>query len=164
MVRMFVVVLSLVLGTGSNALSQAPSDGSVPDWTGIRPPVLAEHATGGEIPMLIGGASFTGMVIYDIATAPASARWYNERHPEHSRKSPQNALLLSVASTAVPFVIGAVTYERTLSAGDELAFAGLVLGPSVGHWYAGRPRRALKTAGLRAGLGLFTAYMYACCT
>ncbi len=51
-----------------------------------------------------------------------------------------------------------------LAYGEELAFIGLIVGPGVGHGYAGRLGQGLTTAGVRAGTVAFTAYMYACCT
>ena len=124
----------------------------------------------------------TGLAVFDIATAPASARRYNERHvavvprldPRHgrygfvaswsfgrsrrtapqpvravappTRKSPRTAFLLSAASTTGPMLAGVALGNGT---GAGLFLTGLIVGPSVGHFYAGAPGRGLGTAALR---------------
>src|SRR6266550_4057581 len=125
--------------------------------------------------------SATALAIYDIATAPASARRYNERHlaivpqvdpwhgrygfsaslsfglsprtpppvphssPAGARKSPGTAVALSLASTVAPMGAGLAAGNAT---GAWLFLGGLVIGPSVGHFYAGQVVRGVGTAAL----------------
>lgn len=119
-----------------------------------------------------------GLGVFDIVTAPASARRYNERHlsvapivdirrhsyglsfawstgrttraprdrpPARARKSPGGALVLSLASTGVPMAVGAAAG----GGGGWVFLAGVVVGPSVGHFYAGQVGRGVGTAALR---------------
>lgn len=87
---------------------------------------------------------------FSIHRYAAEARAHAER-----RKSPVTATLLSIGLTLVPAAVG-----YPLAAGDSaetvgglLIGAGVVFGPSVGHWYAGRKVRPWVTAGLRLILG-----------
>ena len=131
-----------------------------------------------------------GLAITDIATAPASARRYNERRvriapmvnpqngsyglrvswsPGRSRpvpagalrmrmweqqtvpapKSPATAAAASFLATAIPM---ALAFPLGDEAGGWMFLSGLVIGPSVGHFYAGQGGRGFGTAALR-GLG-----------
>jgi hypothetical protein len=162
-------VLALLLPVVTAAQSRPP--GVTPGHGPHPHPALEEHATGGEAPLLVAGVSLLGLVGYDIATAPASARWHNELHPERPAKSPRTALLLSLAATTVPVGLGAIAYDRGSSGGSALSIAGagltivgLSAGPSAGHWYADRRSRALRNTGLRAALLLGAAYLESCCT
>jgi hypothetical protein len=76
-------------------------------------------------------------------------------------KSPAVGFALSLLSTGVPMAAGAGLGG---SAGGATAFlAGVVVGPSVGHFYAGRIWRGVGTAALRAaGLGAFIASAAGC--
>lgn len=128
---------------------------------------------------LISTAAVTGLAIFDIATAPAAVRHYNERQvaiapimnlrdgsfglsvslPLGRRrqppllqaprpyKSPTTGLLLSLGSTTVPMGLGIVGGS---TGGAWLFLGGIVVGPSVGHFYAGQVTRGLATTGLRA--------------
>jgi hypothetical protein len=127
---------------------------------------------------LVSTAAVTGLAIFDIATAPASVRRYNERQvsiaplvnlrdgsyglsvslplgrrrmppPQvsPSRKSPSTGLLLSLGSTAIPMGTGVLMQSN---GGAWVFLSGIVVGPSVGHFYAGQVVRGLGTAGLRA--------------
>jgi len=78
-------------------------------------------------------------------TAPASAGG-------RGRRSGAAALAISALATAVPIVLGAPTAHKS-DLGVGLMAAGVVLGPSAGHLYAGEYRRGLTTAGLRFGVG-----------
>lgn len=75
-------------------------------------------------------------------------------------KSETTALLLSLLGTVVPmamsapFVHGGSSEEGSDTA-DFVFLGALVLGPSLGHFYAGRPLRAL------AGIGVRTACLFA---
>ena len=124
----------------------------------------------------------TGSALYDIGTAPASARRYNQQHlsimprldPRHgsyglsaslsfgrssrasigsvaapARKSPGTAFVLSLASTAGPMLAGPAMGN---GAGGVLFLGGLIIGPSIGHLYAGQVGRGLGTIALR-GVG-----------
>jgi hypothetical protein len=64
---------------------------------------------------------------------------------------------MSVSTTLVPVGLGYVIAQQSNAIGGGLAFTGVVLGPSAGHWYAGRPGRGLATAALRLGTGLLAA-------
>jgi hypothetical protein len=70
-------------------------------------------------------------------------------------KSPGRAFALSGLSTVVPMVLGPAMRN---GAGALLFASGLVVGPSVGHFYAGQSERGLLTAALRgAASALFVA-------
>jgi hypothetical protein len=143
----------------------------------------------------------TGLAVFDIATAPASVRRYNERRVSiapyvnprdrsyglsvswfyrkstpvrlqpvsplpggsgdsvHSQKSPSTGFALSLLSTVAPMVVGVAAEQSTGNifngAGPPLILAGLVVGPSVGHFYAGQVVRGFSTAALR---GIGTAF------
>jgi len=139
---------------------------------------VAQDCGGGTF--LVSSVAVTGLAIFDIATAPASARRYNARQvaiapvvnlrdgsyglsvslplgrqrriplPQAParRKSPSTALLLSLGSTTVPMGSGVL---MSTSAGAWVFLSGIVVGPSVGHFYAGQTARGLGTAALRAG-------------
>ena len=68
---------------------------------------------------------------------------------------------IGFSHNVVPVVVGwAMTARGTGSQtlGVLLLASGVIVGPCVGHFYAGRPGRGLGTAALRAGLsvaGLF---------
>ncbi|HEY6224667.1 MAG TPA: hypothetical protein VIW26_12850 [Gemmatimonadales bacterium] len=144
----------------------------------LAPRSAAQDCSG--VTFLASAAAVTGLAIYDIATAPASARRYNERQvavapivnmrdraygvsfslpfgrtprppaplqavPRH--KSPSTALLLSLGSTTLPMGAGLVIHS---TGGAWMFLGGIVVGPSVGHVYAGQVARGLGTAGLRA--------------
>jgi hypothetical protein len=55
--------------------------------------------------------------------------------PSRSPKDPTTATLVSVGATLVPIALGIASKNGT--SGLILATAGVVLGPSAGHWYAG---------------------------
>jgi hypothetical protein len=114
--------------------------------------VLAEHGT--ETLPIPFAVSVLGLAAFDIATAASSARSHNEG-TEEGYRSPRTAFSLSLASTAVPVALGAVAgMSRSEEAGALLIASGMILGPSMGHWYAGKVGRGALTAALRAGLGL----------
>jgi hypothetical protein len=133
---------------------------SRPAWT---PPqlVLGEHATGGEVPLAIAAVSLAGFVVHDIVTAPSSARWHNQQYLNSAPKSGTTAILLSATSTVVPVVLGA---SMGSSGGVKLAAAGVAIGPSVGHWYAGRKGRGFRSFGIRSLLLISGLALEACCT
>ena len=129
---------------------------------------------------LISGLAVTGLAIYDIASVPQSVQRYNERQvafaplvnlrdrsygvsvslplgrrrqPALVRQSPPShksattGVLLSLGSTAIPAGWGVLENNTT---GAWVFLSGVVVGPSVGHFYAGQVLRGLGTAGLRA--------------
>jgi hypothetical protein len=63
-----------------------------------------------------------------------------------AQKSPGTAFALSFATTAVPMVAGGLASSE---AGGVAFLGGLVIGPSVGHLYAGQVGRGLGTILLR---------------
>ena len=76
--------------------------------------------------------------------------------------SPQSATLFSFFGTAVPVATGMILSRDAGESGASLVLVGLVIGPSMGHFYSQRPGRALGGIALRglavAGLGAaFTA-------
>ena len=73
-------------------------------------------------------------------------------------KSPKTALLWSLLGTALP-VAASAPFVWTPAAPDGagiLLVGALVIGPSLGHFYAGRPGRAFAGIGVRilGGAGL----------
>lgn len=117
---------------------------------GTVPIVLAEH---GDATLLVPfGAGVAGLALFDIFSAGESASRYNEREGA-ALKSPATATIVSVVGTAAPIGLGALLlntgYDGT---GALLVASGVLLGPSAGHWYAGRPGRGAVTAALRAGI------------
>jgi len=68
-----------------------------------------------------------------------------------ARKSGSTAFLISALSTFVPAGLGVVQASGTDGgAGGVLVFLGTLVGPSAGHFYAGKPGRALRGIGIRA--------------
>ena len=160
----------------------------------------AQACSGGGI--LFSTVAVAGLAVFDIATAPASVRRYNNglavvapyvnprdraygisvslplgrsrsgplpiAYPPPLRqdnvrphKSPAMGLALSLVSTAVPMAAGAGVSGT--AGGATLFLTGIVVGPSVGHFYAGRGWRGAGTAALRAaGMGAFIASFAGC--
>ena len=146
-----------------------------------------------EAGFVVSAIAVSGLAVFDIATASASARRYNQRHlavvPRvdvrhgsygfvaswsfgrssrvHARsyaapapKSPGTAFVLSLTSTAAPILLGAAIQDGV---GGVLVLSGLVVGPSVGHLYAGQVGRGLGTIGLRAGGTVAGLYLAVAC-
>ena len=143
-------------------------------------PVRAQDCSGGLF--FVSTAVVAGSAIYDIATASKSARRYNEKHlsiaplvsprsgsyglmaswsfgrsrqaPAPPRKSPSTAFQLSLFSTVIPMGAGAagLASSDTDAAGAFIFLGGLVIGPSVGHFYAGQGGRGIGTVLLRGGV------------
>jgi hypothetical protein len=107
----------------------------------------------------------TGSVLVFLGAPPAGAQPNPESgDPEDAppaatqlsgARSETGALMFSFLGTAVPVVVG---YERIRlanlksdesAAGALLVLGGLVIGPSLGHFYAGEPGRASFGIGLR---------------
>ena len=190
--------LFLVAGLGLPSLSEAQSGLSVRAML-----VPAEHASGGEAPMALAALGAAAVAVYDIVSAPASARWYNQRalavtpflQPEErrvglafsmplslgsspreplrlttgapGRKSPAAALALSLGATAVPIALGAMlgsTDAVSNEAVGALVAGGILIGPSVGHWYSERWVRGFATVALRAAAGALVLVFEGCCT
>jgi hypothetical protein len=138
---------------------------------------------------LIGGLTIAvaGLAVFDIATAPESARRYNAQHftitpqldpvrrsyglsvswnfgrrlhPPPPQKSPGRAFAYSLVSTTAPMALG---FAIENEAGAVAVLSGVVLGPSVGHFYAGQEERALITLALRgAGTTVALAALVGC--
>jgi len=137
----------------------------------------------------VSAAVVTASAIYDIASAPASARHYNRAHlsiaplvdpgnrsygfsaswsfgrSSHvaSRKSPSTAFLLSFASTTAPMLTGYGVGQAGSDAGGYVFLGGLVIGPSVGHFYVGEVGRGLATIALRGAGTVVGLYAIAPC-
>ena len=139
-------------------------------------PVRAQDCSGGVFfvsPAVVGGSA-----IYDIATASKSARRYNEKHlsvaplvnprdgsygvmaswsfgrsrraPPPPSKSPSTAFQWSFFSTVVPMGAGGLALASSDNeAGAVVFLGGLVVGPSIGHFYAGQAGRGIGTLLLR---------------
>ena len=165
-------VRALALAGGVLAIESGASVGAQCTDAGLIVPVIA----------------VTGLAVFDIATAPASARRYNRgpvavapyvnprdrsygvsfslsygrsrpvllgpvprlrTWPADSvrrQKSPGVALGLSLGSTVVPMAAGAGLRN---GGGAVVFLAGVIVGPSVGHLYAGQVWRGLGTMALR---------------
>lgn len=73
-------------------------------------------------------------------------------------KSPGAAVTLAIAGTALPFVAFAAAGNGDDGALVLAGLGGLIIGPSLGHFYAGDTRTGLVQAGVRAGsMGLMLA-------
>jgi hypothetical protein len=160
----------------------------------------AQTCSGGGL--LVSTIGVAGLAVFDIATAPASARRYNQgpvaiapymnprdrsygvsvtwfyRRPVpavpravrvlpavpsdslRAHKSPGAAFALSFFSTAAPMGVGAAMNN---GGGAGVFLAGVVVGPSVGQFYAGRPVRGLATAALRGAGALWFVSAIADC-
>ena len=115
--------------------------------------------------------------LYDIVTAPLSAKQHNQhfstfglkfsrdalvshanrsatyspRQSVRGRKSPALALLISLFATGIPTGLGLFYLEKEKYETSAVAIlsVGVVMGPSMGHFYAKKFRRGIVTAGLR---------------
>jgi hypothetical protein len=81
-------------------------------------------------------------------TAALPAQSDSLPHP----KSPRTALLLSLGATVVPYAIA----EQGQDQNTALAVAAILVGPAVGHFYAGKPGRGLVGMGIRVGVTAVT--------
>jgi hypothetical protein len=151
--RVLLGLVAFFLAIPTVGFAQTAGPIRLPDGIGGTPVVNWEH--GSEAAALFPAASVLGLVITDIATAPGSVGRYNLSHPD-DLKSPGTAFRMSLVSTAAPVVLGAIIIPVSPEVGGALIFTGVVVGPSVGHWYAGRTGRGLLTAGLRLGLTILT--------
>ena len=150
MTRATVVAVVLFVLVPGVSLAQTTTPLGTPERVAGVPVILWEH--GDPFFAVPPALTLAGSVVFDIATAPASARSYNTRNPA-TPKSPSTAFMLSLASTGVPVAAGVlVANSSSAGAGVILISGGVVIGPSVGHWYAGRVGRGLATAGARLGL------------
>jgi hypothetical protein len=68
-------------------------------------------------------------------------------------KSPTRAQLYSLGGTLVPVVLGAAVDKERDDVRVPLWIAGILVGPSVGHFYAENISQALTGMGLRLGGG-----------
>src|SRR5579872_6134694 len=68
-----------------------------------------------------------------------------------SVKSPSTAFMLSLAATAIPFAIAAKTGNGGASSGELVLFS-MIIGPSIGHFYASQSGRAFAGIGVRVGI------------
>jgi hypothetical protein len=79
------------------------------------------------------------------------------------RRSPGRAFLYSFFGTAIPVGVGGGTAlgNNELSAGALVAIGGAVVGPSLGHFYAQRPGRAIRGIVARGvAAGMITGAVY----
>jgi hypothetical protein len=68
-------------------------------------------------------------------------------------KSPVVAFMFSLAGSVVPLAL----IRDNSDSGPGLALLSVLLGPALGHLYAGEPGRAFAGVGVRAGIALLTA-------
>jgi hypothetical protein len=68
-----------------------------------------------------------------------------------TRKSPSRAQLYSLGGTLVPVVLGAGMNKEMDDVRVPLLAAGILVGPSAGHFYAENTTQALTGIGLRLG-------------
>ena len=91
-----------------------------------------------------GGGSYGVMASWSFGRA--------RRAPVPAPKSPSTAFQLSLFSTLVPMGAGALALASSSGESEAGAFVflgGLVVGPSVGHFYAGQAGRGIGTTLLR---------------
>jgi hypothetical protein len=73
----------------------------------------------------------------------------NFKQKEHGLKSKKASLYWSIGATVIPFAAGiALKYDGLI------AYSALVIGPSMGHFYAAQVSRGLATIGLRLSSSL----------
>ena len=102
------------------------------------------------------------LVLLLLVPAVAEAKSMFEENFEREQKelkSGKTALLGSFAATLAPIAAGGLL----LSGGSEefglsLAFAGLLVGPSAGHFYAGQTKRGMTGMGIRLLVAAGGAY------
>lgn len=71
------------------------------------------------------------------------------------RKSPAATTAIAIGATVLPFVAGLAIAQPSDEVGGGLILASLVVGPSVGHWYAGEARYvglAARAVGIGTGI------------
>lgn len=84
----------------------------------------------------------------------------NFEREQEELKSESTALLGSLTGTVVPFVMGGMLFSGdSEDFGLGLALAGLIVGPSTGHFYAKQTGRGFKGIGIRLGIALGGAYL-----
>jgi len=74
-------------------------------------------------------------------------------------KSSTEGICLSLGATVIPLSLAIAINENDFF-DYSLLISGIVIGPSVGHWYAGQYSRGWLTAGLRLGIGLSGAVTF----
>lgn len=104
------------------------------------------------------GQKFSGEVLYQKVHSDRQLNYeYREfQNSEESQtkpglKSETKAFNLSFFGTLIPVGLGALslTADKSGVAFASVAAAGIVIGPSLGYFYAGKSGRGLATAGLR---------------
>ena len=87
------------------------------------------------------------------------------RPPPGTVRSPAVALLLPLTLTLVPVVAGvglfAADSEQARTVGFVVMNTGILLGPSLGHFYAGEIKHGLVTLGIRGALVSGSLALYA---
>lgn len=98
----------------------------------------------------------TVLAVLAITWAAAPDIHAQTQSPPH--KSPTTALLLSIGATTVPYMIMAATSSSGsgYSSDDGLStvaiLAPIMIGPAVGHFYAGNSKRGLIGVGIRGAI------------
>lgn len=102
------------------------------------------------------------VVVATIAVAgSAAAQPADAPAPDRADKSLWSAYLLTAGATTMPMALIAVFGEGKGEAiTGSIAIAGMVLGPSAGHWYVGRPFTTglVLRAGSAVAVGALVAY------
>ncbi|HEV2669798.1 MAG TPA: hypothetical protein VGU74_01800 [Gemmatimonadales bacterium] len=97
------------------------------------------------------------------AVAVPARRWPVRSVGAPATKSPSTAFVLSFASTAAPMLTGYAMGVGGTDAGWGVFLGGLVIGPSVGHFYVGEVGRGLATVALRGAGTVIGLYAIAPC-
>jgi hypothetical protein len=100
--------------------------------------------------------ALAAFLVASLASLPHAARG---EEPAPAIKSPSGAFLYSFLGTVVPGAVALAASGPEDDATALLFLGGAVVGPSFGHFYAGRPGRAFAGIGIRSAsvLGLAIA-------
>lgn len=121
------------------------------------------------IALLLGSATASADTPYPAPLAPPSTVMPVQQpaayllDPEDGPKSPELAILLSVAGTVAPPLLASAMYGDTNEHETELLWilgTSALLGPSLGHWYAGKvitPGLGVRAVGFALGAAAFGA-------
>jgi hypothetical protein len=96
-------------------------------------------------------AFFVGSMLFFTATA--GAQEMKDNSLDLRLKSESTALKYSLYGTLVPIGTGLAIHDIT---GARLIVIGALIGPSLGYFYGGEPRRAMIGIGVRVGIGAVT--------
>jgi hypothetical protein len=151
----------LIASIGVLGIGMAPLSAGAQDANRAAPPEAHIYKT-------IDGVELTAHVYSPLTRPPAAGRpaavlvaLPTQQNDSSAPKSERTALRWSLASTVLPVAMGGALTAIYLLAGESQggemiglypAVAGVLGGPAVGHFYAGRPLRALGGIGIRSGI------------